>query len=153
MWALEELHRLGFQYDSSVFPCHGHDRYGVPDARRTAHRIHAELWEIPPSTYRVWNRNIPVAGGGYFRLYPLAVTRHAISHLNAAGQPAVVYLHPWEFDPGQPVVRRARWSARFRHYVNLDRTETRLRRLLGEYRFGPMSDLLAHSRADAAVAS
>lgn len=143
MWALDVLERLGFDYDSSVFPCHGHDRYGVPAARRTIHRVRDKLWEIPPSTYPVLGKNLPVAGGGYFRLYPLAFTRHAIRRLNRERVPAVIYLHPWEFDPGQPVVTPARWKSRFRHYVNLHKTERRLERLLGEFSFGPLSEVYA----------
>ncbi len=146
MWALEILRKLGLKYDSSIFPCHGHDRYGVSGAPRVTHRVFGDLWEIPPSTYRIAGRNVPVAGGGYFRLYPFAFTRHAIRRLNRAATPTVIYLHPWEFDPDQPVVKQARWTSRFRHYVNLDKTERRLRKLLGEFKFGPMKDLLAEDR-------
>jgi hypothetical protein len=101
------------------------------------------LWEFPISTIRLGQQNWPVAGGGYFRLFPLWITRRAIRHLNAQGEPAVVYLHPWEFDPDQPRMRNAPLLSRFRHYVNLDKTESRLLALLNEFKFAPMREVFA----------
>ena len=144
LWALEILGDLGFKYDSSIFPIAGHDLYGMPDAPRHASQITARLQEFPVSTVRFAGRNWPVAGGGYFRFFPLWLTRLAIRRINAENQPAIVYLHPWEFDPEQPRVSqfiktggRIPWRSRFRHYVNLQKTEERLRRLLDEFQLCP----------------
>jgi polysaccharide deacetylase family protein (PEP-CTERM system associated) len=140
-WAFDILESLGFSYDSSVFPVSFHDRYGMRAAPRFAHIIGKGLLEFPLSTIRVFRCNWPVAGGGYFRLSPLAFTTWAINRINSGGQPATVYLHPWEFDPGQPRVSAAPLRSRFRHYVNLHRTENRLRALLQRFSFGPIESV------------
>jgi hypothetical protein len=111
------------------------------------------VWEFPVSTVRFAGQNWPVAGGGYFRLYPLWVTRQAVRHLNQEGQPAVVYLHPWELDPEQPRVAGLPALARFRHYVNLTETESRLRALLREFAFGPVSQAFASRLSEPARAT
>jgi polysaccharide deacetylase family protein (PEP-CTERM system associated) len=141
IWALDILRQNGLRYDSSIFPLAAHDRYGIPDAQRFAHRTDSGILEFPVSTIRLGRWNLPVAGGGYFRLYPAWMTRWAIRHLNAGGQPAIVYLHPWEFDPDQPRVNNVSALSKFRHYVNLRHTEKRLRRLLQEFRFGPIREV------------
>lgn len=143
LWALAVLRDHGIRYDSSIFPVAAHDRYGIRNAHRFAHKLDCGLWEFPISTIRFGKLNWAVAGGGYFRLFPLWVTRAAIRHLNAHSHPAVVYLHPWEFDPDQPRISNAPASSRFRHYVNLRRTERRLRRLLEEFAFAPMAEVFA----------
>lgn len=143
LWALEILRENHIRYDSSISPVSIHDRYGISSANRFASQVCGDLWEFPVSTIRVGKQNWPVAGGGYFRLFPLWLTRRAIRSLNAQGQPAVVYLHPWEFDPDQPRVADAPWLSRFRHYVNLDKTERRLLALLKEFRFGPLREVYA----------
>lgn len=140
LWALDVLREHGIRYDSSIFPLSLHDRYGLPNASRFANRTACGLWEFPVSTLCLVGQNWPVAGGGYFRLFPLAVTRYAIRSLHREKQPAIVYLHPWEFDPEQPRVPGAPLVSRFRHYINLARTECRLETLLGEFRFGPIRD-------------
>ena len=144
LWALDVLVDEGYRFDSSVFPI-VRDRYGLPGAPRQPHviaRAGGSIVEVPPSTVRVAGLTVPVAGGGYFRLYPYSWTRRAIARVNRAeGQPAIVYLHPWEFDPEQPA-QQGTLLNRFRHYVNLDRTAPRLRRLLGDFAFGPMRDLV-----------
>lgn len=149
MWALDVLLQEGYEYDASVFPIH-HDRYGIPDARRDIHVIRsrasvprADLLEIPASTIRIAGLNLPVGGGGYFRIFPYAWTALGISHLNKREhRPAMVYLHPWELDPDQPRLQ-ASWLSRFRHYRHLAQTEPRLRRLLCEFRFAPIRDVIA----------
>lgn len=143
LWALDILRDHGLVYDSSIFPLVAHDRYGIRRASRFASKLNVGMWEFPVSTIRLGRQNWPVAGGGYFRLYPLGITRYAIRHLNSLGHPAVIYLHPWEFDPDQPRVREAPWISRFRHYVNIDKTEARLRTLLAEFQFGPMTQAFA----------
>ncbi|MHB8773318.1 MAG: XrtA system polysaccharide deacetylase [Syntrophales bacterium] len=142
-WAFDILREEGFSYDSSVFPIQ-HDIYGFPGFNRFSTVLRGEsggeILEIPPSTVRVLGRNIPVAGGGYLRLYPFSITEWAIRHLNDfEKEPAVVYLHPWEIDPGQPRMN-GRLLSRFRHYVNLEKTESRLASLLGRFRFGPIRE-------------
>jgi polysaccharide deacetylase family protein (PEP-CTERM system associated) len=143
LWALDILEEAGFAYDSSIFPIH-HDLYGIPDYPRFCHRLetHPGLVEFPLSTLRFGTKTLPIAGGGYFRLFPYAVTRCGIGQLNRRErQPAVVYLHPWEIDPGQPRIAASRLS-RFRHYLNLDRTEVKLHRLLQDFAFAPMAEVL-----------
>jgi polysaccharide deacetylase family protein (PEP-CTERM system associated) len=152
-WALDEVRAHGLRYDSSVVPVataagrvnatlRGGKRRGLSGAGRFAARRDG-LWEFPVSTVELAGRNWPVAGGGYFRLLPLWLTRGAIRRINAEGHPAVVYLHPWEFDPEQPEVPNVPALARFRHGVNLHRTEARLRRLLGTFRFAPLREVFA----------
>lgn len=149
-WALDVLGEHGLRYDSSVQPAagtgsrlRGGKRAGLTGAGRFAARIGERLWEFPVSTVRLAGRNWPVAGGGWFRLLPLAVTRRAIARINREGRPAVVYLHPWEFDPAEPEVPGAAALSRFRHRLNLHKTEARLRRLLAEGAFGPMREVFA----------
>lgn len=146
LWALEVLGELGFEYDSSIFPVR-HDYYGIPDAPRFPHyqllRSGARLLEFPPSTLRACATNFPVAGGGYFRLLPYQLTAWAIRRINQKeNQPAMVYLHPWEIDPGQPRVA-ASWRSQFRHYQNLRTTEKKFSRLLDEFSWAPMSEVLS----------
>jgi polysaccharide deacetylase family protein (PEP-CTERM system associated) len=147
-WALEELAALGFLYDSSIFPVHNW-RYGIPDFDPRPQRIATpggEILELPLSVRRFWGRNLPAAGGAYFRLYPYALTRSNMKAAEAKGQPVVFYLHPWELDPEHPRVPFA-WKARATHYVNLRSTEPRLRRLLRDFRFGPLGEVLEHELA------
>ena len=150
-WALDILCELGFQIDSSIFPIH-HDRYGMPGARRDPHLIQrsgGQLWEYPPSVARVGKWNVPVAGGGYFRLFPLRFTQHCFRQVNAAGLPVMFYLHPWEVDPDQPRVPPRPWQ-NWRHYVNLHKTERKLECLLGEFQFGTLREVHAAQLAKAA---
>jgi len=154
LWALEILGELGFEYDSSIFPVR-HDYYGIPDAPRFPHyrllRGGARLLEFPPSTLRVYATNLPVAGGGYLRLFPYRLTAWAIPRINQKeNQPAMIYLHPWEIDPDQPRIA-ASWRSRFRHYQNLRTTETKFSRLLEEFSWAPMSEVL--SRCGSAIKS
>ena len=142
-WAWRILREQGFRYDSSVFPV-THDRYGEPDAPRFPFTIRSgndEMIEFPLSTVRTFGRNFPVAGGGYLRLFPHGVTRWALRRINAEGHPAVVYLHPWEFDPQHPTPSASR-LALLRHRVGIRSVPDKLDRLLSEFRFGPMEHVL-----------
>lgn len=145
LWALDILAEAGFQYDSSIFPVR-HDNYGIPDAPREPHVLTTpaghKLVEYPPSTYKVFNYHLPVAGGGYFRLYPYSFTRFVYKRLNAQQTPVVFYLHPWEVDPEQPRFDGASWLSRFRHYNNLDRCEARLVQLLNDFEFATIETVL-----------
>jgi polysaccharide deacetylase family protein (PEP-CTERM system associated) len=148
LWSLDVLSETGFRYDSSIFPV-VHDRYGIPDAPRFPHRLKApngcEITEFPMSTVEVLGRRLPVAGGGYFRLLPYGLTRRAIARINAReGQPAMVYLHPWEIDPDQPRLPVGPLT-RFRHLVNVGKTEARLTRLLSDFSFAPAAEVLAET--------
>ena len=146
LWAFEILGEEGFEYDSSIFPVI-HDNYGIPDAPRFPYvkqlQCGRQISEFPPSTLRLFGSNIPVAGGGYLRLFPYRLTAWAIDHLNKAEkQPAMVYLHPWEIDPDQPRIA-APWLSRFRHYNNLDSTETKCQKLLDDFLWAPMEEVLS----------
>lgn len=140
LWSLEILQKLGFRYDSSVFPFR-RKRYGIANAPNAPFEALPGLFEFPMSTVTLFGRALPVAGGGYFRLYPSWVTRWAIRRINAEGRPAMVYVHPWELDPDQPRLRGC-WGNMFRHRVNLGRTASRLDALCREFRFAPVRDVL-----------
>ena len=134
-WAIDVLADAGFRYDSSIFPVR-HDRYGVARAPRVpfvAVGPHRAVVELPPATLRFARQNLPVGGGGYFRLFPPAVIRAGIEQLAATGSPAVMlYFHPWEFDPDQPKLRLGR-LAKWRTYVGVGKTTARLDKLLTRY--------------------
>lgn len=161
LWALDVLLDCGFEYDSSIFPIR-HDRYGIPGASPSPGRIVAPsgraLVEFPMSAARFFGVQVPVSGGGYFRILPYGLTRAGLRQINhRAGRPFMFYLHPWEIDPGQPRIRVGAWS-RFRHYTNLEHCAVRLRRLLRDFAFAPAIDVLRqvgaygapeHSRPDA----
>jgi len=146
LWALDVLCEEGFQYDSSIFPMR-HDRYGIPDAEPKPHVLTTpgggRLVEFPISVLRYGGAKLPVAGGGYFRLFPYRFTRWALRKLNSQQQEFVFYVHPWEVDPEQPRVEEASALSRFRHYLNLDRCAERLSRLLGDFEFDTMHSVLA----------
>jgi polysaccharide deacetylase family protein (PEP-CTERM system associated) len=142
-WAFDVLQDTGHGYSSSVYPVR-HDHYGMPDAPRFPYRVRPGLLEIPLTTTQLFGRNLPAGGGGYFRLLPYGISRWALQRVNDLdGQPAVFYLHPWEIDPGQPRVPGASAKARFRHYVNLSRTEGRLDQLLRDFRWARMDEVFA----------
>lgn len=144
-WALEALLDNGFHYDSSIYPIR-HDRYGIPGAPRFPYialmRDGRSLWEFPGPTVHVCGLTLPAAGGGYLRLFPYAWTRGAILAARREGHPVNVYAHPWEFDCELPRVDLP-LIARFRHYGGIKRNALKLRRLLEEFRFAPMGDVLA----------
>ncbi len=142
LWALDILAELGFEYDSSIFPTY-HDNYGIPDAPRFAYTLpKQQMTEYPISTLQFMGKNVPVSGGGYFRLFPYAVTRKALKRINEKErQPFVFYLHPWEVDPDQPRVRNSSPLSRFRHYINLKSTRDKFQRLLDDFSFGPFRKL------------
>ena len=141
LWALEALARAGHRYSSSIYPIR-HDHYGMPDAPRFAHQAADGLIEVPITTLRLFNRNLPSSGGGYFRLLPYALSRWMLRQVNSAdGESAVFYFHPWEIDPDQPRIAGIDRKTRFRHYVNIHRMERRLQSLLGDFKWGRMDRL------------
>lgn len=138
LWAFDCLERAGYRYSSSIYPIR-HDHYGMPDAPRFAHAVRERLLEVPVTTARFFSRNWPASGGGYFRLMPYALSRWLLRQVNERdAQSAVFYFHPWEIDAAQPRVAGIDARTRFRHYVNLHRTEARLERLLADFRWGRM---------------
>ena len=138
-WAFDILAEEGYAYSSSVYPI-SHDLYGVPDAPRRPFRpTSAAFTEVPLTTLRIGGKNLPCSGGGYFRLLPYAVSRLAFARIIRQEQhPCVFYCHPWEVDPAQPRQVQAPLKSRFRHYLNLDKMEHRLRRLLRDFSWGRM---------------
>jgi polysaccharide deacetylase family protein (PEP-CTERM system associated) len=141
LWALDILAEEGFTYDSSIFPIQ-HDLYGIPGAPRSPYRVASDrLMEYPPATVRTLGANLPAAGGGYLRIFPMWYTEWALRRMaREDGQAAVIYLHPWEVDPKQMRIA-APWKSRFRHYTHLETMESKLRHLLGTRRFQPFREL------------
>jgi len=142
-WAFDVLEELGFRYSSSVYPIR-HDTYGFPDAPRfpfTPDRT--QLVECPQSTVEYGPLRLPCGGGGYLRLLPFWLFRHAVRRLNYGEKQAMyLYLHPWEIDPQQPRIDGAGLKSNFRHYLNLGKTESRLVRLLEEFNWGRFDRIL-----------
>jgi polysaccharide deacetylase family protein (PEP-CTERM system associated) len=142
-WAVDVLAEMGFRYDSSIYPVR-HDRYGVPSAPRAPFQVKSggrTLLEIPPATCRLAGANVPVGGGGYFRLFPLWVMERAFTQARSLN-PAVtmLYFHPWEFDPDQPRLPLGRLSA-WRTYVGTGKSRRKLSTLLSRHRFARAIDV------------
>jgi len=151
LWALEILAEEGYKYDSSIFPIR-HDLYGIPDAPRFPFNVNmlipsnvqTRLIEFPLTTLRILNLNIPIAGGGYFRLFPYVFVKKALKHINVKEKKLFIfYFHPWELDPNQPRINHIPWRSRFRHYVNLDKTEKKLKKLLSDFKFSTVLEVLS----------
>ena len=162
LWALDILAEAGFTYDSSIFPIR-HDNYGIPGSPTEPHILKTpngeQLIEYPLSTYKLIGQTVPVAGGGYFRLYPYWLSKYFYKNLNRTSKSFVFYLHPWEIDPEQagrecpgragkdwrfaeqPRIK-ASWFSEFRHYNNLDKCEKRLNKLLNDFDFITMDEKL-----------
>ena len=140
-WAFDILVQNGILYDSSVFPIGFHPDYGMPDAPLSVYRINESVMEFPLSCAVVFDRKIPCSGGGYFRILPYRVSRQLFHRINDTQRPFVFYVHPWEIDPGQPRIRLP-FVKKFRHYHNLEKTFDRMDRLLSEFRFTTMREVL-----------
>ena len=151
-WSYEVLEGEGFRYSSSLYPIR-HDLYGSPNAPRYPFRPgQGGLWEIPLSTRRIFGRNYPCAGGGYFRLLPYRVSRRNLRWVNAAeGQSCIFYFHPWEIDAGQPRVSGLKLRSRFRHYTNIPAMRGRLERLLRDFRWRRVDEVFGALAAPAAA--
>lgn len=149
LWCHARLEMAGYRYSSSVYPI-AHDHYGMPEAPRFMYLAADSLVEIPATTVRWGARNVPCSGGGYFRLMPYVCSRWMIQRVNGLdGEPAVFYFHPWEVDPAQPRPHGLDVRTRFRHYVNLERNEAKLRRLMSDFRWGRMDDVFLRQRQPA----
>ncbi|WP_196138889.1 XrtA system polysaccharide deacetylase [Aliikangiella sp. G2MR2-5] len=147
LWALDVLIEAGYQYDSSIFPMR-HDNYGIPDINPDPHILTAPcgetIVEFPISTVKEKGFTLPIAGGGYFRLFPYAFTRWGLNRINKKNKPFVFYIHPWEVDPEQPKVAGLSKFSKFRHYNNLEKCEQRLERLMSDFRFTTMEQVLVN---------
>ncbi|MDF2177283.1 DUF3473 domain-containing protein [Aliiglaciecola sp. CAU 1673] len=140
-WAFEILAELGFVYSSSTYPVK-HDLYGTPDWPRFAYRRKEDILEIPIPTLKIMGKQVPIGGGGYFRLYPYPVTKHLVNtYLRKERQPYSFYFHPWEIDPDQPRLKQASAKSRFRHYINLQHTQAKLERLLQDFSWSTMKEV------------
>jgi polysaccharide deacetylase family protein (PEP-CTERM system associated) len=147
LWAFDCLQRAGYEYSSSVYPIQ-HDHYGMPDSPRFAYQVRDKLLEIPVTTLRVMNRNLPSSGGGYFRLFPYGLSRWMLGKVNSGDrESAIFYFHPWEIDTEQPRIPGISRKTRFRHYVNINRMEARLNRLLKDFKWGRMDEIFLNPRA------
>ena len=152
LWALECLKDAGYRYSSSVYPIH-HDHYGMPEAPRFAFYPESGrgLLELPVTTVRIFNRNLPAGGGGYFRLLPYSVSRWCLKRVNAVDrQPCIFYFHPWEIDPDQPRQRGISLKTRFRHYVNLAAMERRIRALCKDFEWDRVDRLFMEASRESA---
>jgi polysaccharide deacetylase family protein (PEP-CTERM system associated) len=140
LWALDLLQEAGYQYSSSIYPIR-HDHYGMPEAPRFAHYPRGKngMLEIPPTTAMLLGRNLPAAGGGYFRLLPYQASRWLIRRVNRQdSEPCIFYFHPWELDPDQPRQVNISTKTRFRHYINLKHMESRIQSLLQDFHWDRM---------------
>ena len=141
LWAFDCLARAGYRYSSSIYPIR-HDHYGMPDSPRFAYEVRPGLMEIPITTLRLLNRNLPCGGGGYFRLLPYALSRWMLGRVNTDDRESgMFYFHPWEIDTEQPRIAGISSKTRFRHYVNIGRMEGRLNQLLGDFKWGRMDHI------------
>ncbi len=146
LWAHDVLAEEGFKYSSSVYPVK-HDLYGIPDAPRFSYRPIAgsNFLEIPITTLKLIEKNIPCGGGGFFRFYPYFFSKWAFQHINADKQAAIFYCHPWEIDPNQPRQKGLNFKTRFRHYLNLHKMEQRIRYLMADFQWDTMENIFLKS--------
>ena len=144
---MDVLCEAGFTYDSSIFPI-VHDRYGIPNAKTIPHNFRTdsgnEIVEFPLSTIGFGNKRLPISGGGYFRLFPYWLTQQGLKKVNNKNIPFIFYMHPWEIDIDQPRIKSSMLSE-FRHYQNIDKFESRLNRLIGQFEFSTVKDVLNNS--------
>jgi polysaccharide deacetylase family protein (PEP-CTERM system associated) len=153
LWAYDTLLEAGYVYSSSIYPI-AHDHYGMPDSPRFAYEVRPGLTEIPITTVRLFERNFPSSGGGYFRLLPYPVSRWLIQRVNSHDrQPGMFYFHPWEIDPEQPRITGINRKAQFRHYVNIGQTQARLDRLLTDFRWGRVDQVFLNQIAPLPLAA
>ncbi len=149
LWALNILADEGFEYDSSIYPIY-HDRYGIPNSNPEIHELQqpaGTIWEFPPAVYRILGYNFPVSGGGYFRLYPYWLSRSFLQKINQRlKRPFVIYVHPWEFDPEQPVIPGLSAVSKFRHHVGIRKNLSKLDRLTSDFQFGALSEAISQWR-------
>lgn len=142
LWALDILKEAGFLYDSSIYPIGVHDVYGVGDAKCFIHTLPNGLVEYPLATFEAFGKRLPFGGGGYFRLYPVVLTKLLIKRMNNQGQPCMMYIHPYEVGTDVPVISEISYYRKFRHYYNCNNGGKRLKRILKSFRFCTAIDIL-----------
>jgi len=140
IWALDILTKNNFKYDSSIFPIGFHPDYGMQDIPLMIHKI-GQISEVSMSVAEIFGKRVPCSGGGYFRLFPYAVIKYLMKKCNKQGRPIIFYVHPWEVDPGQPKIKLSLTKS-FRHYHNLGKTAQRLEKLLTDFEFVPIREVL-----------
>lgn len=140
-WALDIIREEGFQYDSSLFPVYLGDRGGMTK-HFSPHKIREGLWELPVASITFLGLRLPLSGGFYFRLFPYSLTHWGVEKINLQGNPAVLYFHPWEFDPAQPHLKGIPLLSRFRHYVNLKSNENKLKSLISAFRWASLEEIV-----------
>jgi len=149
LWALDILVDAGFIYDSSIFPIR-HDRYGIPDINPFPHKMETpgrqSIVEFPITILKTKLINLPIAGGGYFRLFPYSFSRWALEKVNQQKNEFVFYIHPWEIDEYQPVIKEAGFTTKFRHYNNIGKCKQRLKQLLVDFKFDTLSSVLKNKQ-------
>ena len=149
LWAFESLEYAGYKYSSSIYP-NKHDHYGMPSFSRFPVRMGSDFLEIPITTVKIFNRNFPSSGGGYFRLFPYFFSKWLLNQINnKEKQPAIFYFHPWEIDINQPRVMGIDAKTRFRHYVNIGKMENRLNKLLNDFQWGRMDHIFLEKSTNA----
>ena len=141
-WALDILKELGFEYDSSIFPVGMHDVYGIVNESRFIHRLENGLIEFPLSTVKIFNKTIPFGGGGYFRIYPVEITKLFISKINQLGYPCMFYIHPFELGPVIPKVSNISFYRKFRHYYHCKDGERRIKSIFKKFKFSAARDII-----------
>lgn len=141
LWALPILERHQIKYDSSVFPVRFHPDYGIPEAPLHPYSITGTIREFPMSCGRLFGARVPCCGGAYFRFFPYRLTRYLVKKCNGEGRPVVFYVHPWEIDPGQPKVKLP-LGRRARHYYGLNDTYKKLEKLLDDFEFTTLKEVL-----------
>ncbi|MEK6636941.1 MAG: XrtA system polysaccharide deacetylase [Pseudomonadota bacterium] len=147
-WAHPILAEAGYTYSSSVAPV-AHDHYGWPEAPRFAFAPVAgsDFLELPVTTAKLGGRTLAAGGGGFFRLLPYQFSRWAVRQVNAEAQSAIIYFHPWEIDPSQPRVANAPLRSKLRHYTNLSVMAPKLERLIGDFAWGRVDEIVADMQA------
>jgi polysaccharide deacetylase family protein (PEP-CTERM system associated) len=143
LWALNILQEEGFKYSSSIYPVK-HDLYGMPDAPRFIYEPikNQDFKEIPITTVRFGDKNLPCGGGGFFRFYPYALSKWAFNRVNnRENESGIFYFHPWEIDPEQPRQHGLNLKTRTRHYLNLHQMENRIKRLLTDFSWDTMENV------------
>lgn len=141
-WALDVLKEVGFVYDSSIYPTDFHDVYGIKGIETSIHELPNGLIEIPLSNMKFLGKRLPFGGGGYFRIYPLFLTKLLIAHQNMIGKPCVFYIHPYEVGPEFPKIEKLSYLRKFRHYYNCNNDSKRIENILRQFRFGTALDTL-----------
>ena len=140
-WAMEILSETGHFYSSSIYPVK-HDHYGSPNAPRFPYKVFSELLEVPPTTVKLFGRNFPASGGGYFRLLPYFVSKKMLDRVNKVeNKPVVFYFHPWEIDSHQPKISNLSIKTRFRHYKNIEKMEEKIKKLVEDFHWDRMDNI------------